>query len=127
MLDHHAVAHEQDLLDSAREAAGPVAGVALAGGLCHPLPRIAVLRTAHGTRGSHSARRPGPPRCHPPGLRTALRNDVSDVAFERPLQLVEVIVVVPRHHRDEAIDGDAPRRMDTSALELGGREPPHER
>ena len=46
---------------------GPVTGVARSAGLRHPLARIAVLRTAHGTRGSHSAPLIGPPRCHPAG------------------------------------------------------------
>src|SRR5439155_5819489 len=56
----------------------------------------------------------------PTGQRRGLR-----ASLERAPELVEVVVVVPGHHRHEVVDRDAaPRGVDAPTLPLGMREGP---
>src|SRR3989442_7792421 len=56
------------------------------------------------------------------------RSPGSGLALQRALELVEMVVVVPRHERDEVVDRDgAARGVDTGALPLLGRESAEQR
>src|SRR5262249_37263165 len=59
--------------------------------------------------------------------RWSSRASASDASFEGARDLIEVVVVVPREHRDEEVDrNSAADRMDAASLTVGRREPAEE-
>ncbi len=55
-------------------------------------------------------------------------SDDLGLASERPLELIQVVQVVPGHERDEVADGEAPAgRVHAPTLPAGGRQPPQVR